>query len=710
MRYIRKQGFYAKKSGGYLVVYPYSTFSPIVLHPSSVVLYSLIDGVSEKSQIFEYIRSIVQNETPPEIEHLEASFQQLIELGLIEKAYAQKQSLDFITVGFKGFWDSFDPNKNYFLEALSHIFIPIIVDPAHEVPSLIFIGDEGGISGYNHLSQESISIGVKTKDKTSDNTFDLTIASQGKEESASEINIPLWAIHFTWIKHYTNKTPDHHLFELNAFSPKYLGERMLQFLDEYYKEEFDGEIYNFWEVKEQNPARITNFNGIKKGALTIGMATYDDYDGVYFTVQSLRLYHPEVMDKVHFLIVDNHPGGAVGEALQKLESSIPNYRYLPFDEFNGTATRDLFFREAQTEYVMSIDSHVLLTAGSLHKLFHFLDSHPDSLDLFQGPMIYDDLRAENYGSSFRPEWGGGMYGVWYADQEAKSASNDPFEIQMHGLGLFVCRKEAWLGFNSRFRGFGGEEGYIHEKFRLAGRKTICLPFMRWLHRFGRPNGTFYANTYEDRIRNYYLAFNEIGWDTAPIDYHFTEMLGKDNLATFSKHIWGQLANPLYYFDAVYFLVPPKEDKKYDEVMELIKKSEISHLVRFFHYEYLPNGEAAYDRANEKIVDNAIKYGFNTVMIIQDKVQTFYDLLVYMARILKNIEKREWASLHIGSDIRNNYISLFDKSLYVPNMNRPPNACIAAFNLEHYYALAYQTQKLENKVVVSDYLKEFELSK
>ncbi|HPN70979.1 MAG TPA: hypothetical protein PLZ32_15730, partial [Saprospiraceae bacterium] len=66
--------------------------------------------------------------------------------------------------------------------------------------------------------------------------------------------------------------------------------------------------------------------------------------------------------------------------------------------------------------------------------------------------------------------------------------------------------------------------------------------------------------------------------------------------------------------------------------------------------------------------------------------------------------------HIGSDIRNNYISLFDKSLYVPNMNRPPNACIAAFNLEHYYALAYQTQKLENKVVVSDYLKEFELSK
>ena len=30
--------------------------------------------------------------------------------------------------------------------------------------------------------------------------------------------------------------------------------------------------------------------------LTIGMATYDDFDGVYFTIQSLRLHHAEVME------------------------------------------------------------------------------------------------------------------------------------------------------------------------------------------------------------------------------------------------------------------------------------------------------------------------------------------------------------------------------------------------------------------------------
>ena len=32
--------------------------------------------------------------------------------------------------------------------------------------------------------------------------------------------------------------------------------------------------------------------------LCIGMATYDDYDGVYFSVQAIRLYHPEVLDQL----------------------------------------------------------------------------------------------------------------------------------------------------------------------------------------------------------------------------------------------------------------------------------------------------------------------------------------------------------------------------------------------------------------------------
>ena len=37
--------------------------------------------------------------------------------------------------------------------------------------------------------------------------------------------------------------------------------------------------------------------------LTVGMATYRDFDGVYFTLQALRLYQD--MEGVELLVVDN---------------------------------------------------------------------------------------------------------------------------------------------------------------------------------------------------------------------------------------------------------------------------------------------------------------------------------------------------------------------------------------------------------------------
>jgi hypothetical protein len=83
----------------------------------------------------------------------------------------------------------------------------------------------------------------------------------------------------------------------------------------------------------------------------------------------------------------------------------------------------------------------------------------------------------------------------------------------------------WPGFNPLFRGFGGEEGYIHEKFRQAGGRTLCLPFLRWLHRFQRPLGVPYSNRWEDRVRNYLIGRRELGLPRDDIEAHFTELLG-----------------------------------------------------------------------------------------------------------------------------------------------------------------------------------------
>ena len=101
----------------------------------------------------------------------------------------------------------------------------------------------------------------------------------------------------------------------------------------------------------------------------------------------------------------------------------------------------------------------------------------------------------------------------------------PKEIPMHGMGLFSCRKSAWLehgGFNPRFRGFGGEEGYIHKKVPQAGHRTLCLPYLKWLHRFGWPRGVPYRLQRLDKLRNYLLGCTELRLDIAPVREHFLD--------------------------------------------------------------------------------------------------------------------------------------------------------------------------------------------
>ena len=256
--------------------------------------------------------------------------------------------------------------------------------------------------------------------------------------------------------------------------------------------------------------------------LTIGMATYDDYDGVYFSLQAIRLFHPEISEKVEFLVIDNNPAGQCAQPLKDLENWIPNYRYVPKGNVSGTAIRDWVFSEARTEFVLCMDCHVFVAPGALKRLIDYFTANPDTPDLVQGPLIYDDLKS--YSTHFKPGWQAGMYGSWDAEPGADDAESPPFEIPMQGLGLFACRRRAWPGFNPAFRGFGGEEGYIHEKFRQRGGKTLCLPFLRWLHRFSRPMGASYPNRWDDRVHNYLTGFREVGWDTAPIIEHFRELL------------------------------------------------------------------------------------------------------------------------------------------------------------------------------------------
>jgi hypothetical protein len=117
----------------------------------------------------------------------------------------------------------------------------------------------------------------------------------------------------------------------------------------------------------------------------------------------------------------------------------------------------------------------------------------------------------------------------------KHASDPPFEIPAMGLGLFSMRKDAWSGFNPLFRGFGGEEGYLHEKVRRMGGKAICLPALRWIHRFTREGQTIpYPLNLWNKVRNHVLGHLEIG---LPLDRLREEFIGRCN---FPEDQWQQI--------------------------------------------------------------------------------------------------------------------------------------------------------------------------
>lgn len=266
----------------------------------------------------------------------------------------------------------------------------------------------------------------------------------------------------------------------------------------------------------------------KTPRLTVGMACYRDFDGVYFTLRSLQLHHPEIWDDMQVIVVDNcpefpqRPADFAGPHTpsERIRTLVARHGgvYVPASSPQGTAfPRDLIFQIAEGDIVICVDSHVLLEPGAFSKTVAWMESNPDCNDLIQGPMLYDDGTVCDH---LRDTWGGNMWGQWGdADPRSKAGAGEPFEIQMHGLGLFGCRRGAWLGFNPHFRAFGGEEGYIHEKYRKAGRRTLCLPWLRWAHRFNETSQD--VRPARDTIRNYVLGFSELDMDLQPIyDFFF----------------------------------------------------------------------------------------------------------------------------------------------------------------------------------------------
>lgn len=249
--------------------------------------------------------------------------------------------------------------------------------------------------------------------------------------------------------------------------------------------------------------------------LSICIPTLANHVEAWFTCQALRIYHD--LTDVEIVLLDNGND-------PHLEAYVNNWgrgklRYLKSANQGTAAAKNAAIENAIGDWVLLLDSHVLLVPGALDKLKTWIIANPDFSGLFHGPLLYDDLVST--ADAMNDEWRGHMWGTWRTATVDREAP--PYEIPMHGMGLFGCKRDKWLGFNSNFRGFGGEEGYIHAKYRQAGNKILCLPFLQWNHYF-RPVPAPYPVNLADRIRNYELGLDELKMDKTPMLEHFKDVL------------------------------------------------------------------------------------------------------------------------------------------------------------------------------------------
>jgi glycosyltransferase involved in cell wall biosynthesis len=331
--------------------------------------------------------------------------------------------------------------------------------------------------------------------------------------------------------------------------------------------------------------------------LSVAIAHYDDLDGAYFTIQDIRKEltfngRQDLLQQIEFVICENNPDSNHARELKNfaIQNLAPekSLSYTIQRENKGTAVaKDSAIAAANGEFILMLDSHVLLcpTTTVFEKLFEFMDENPDTNNLYNGPLVYDNCKSVS--THFRNTWGGGMWGSWatswkcscddfYYDLELsdeelivrstkdskiikecpvcgynfsnleednyyRSLSNDghslavktfdeePFEIFGQGTGCFFVRKEAWLGYNQHARGFGGEECYIHEKFRKAGHKAYCLPFLAWMHKFHRVGTPGYPLEHYYKVRNYVLEYVELGLDLSPVHDYFVNQNDFDEI-------------------------------------------------------------------------------------------------------------------------------------------------------------------------------------
>jgi hypothetical protein len=353
--------------------------------------------------------------------------------------------------------------------------------------------------------------------------------------------------------------------------------------------------------------------------LTIATTAGDDFDGVYFAVQAIRFYHSEILDDVHFLVLDPDPEGPRAAALRGLGGWIPNYTYWGHRS-NGASALDLLFRFGNSEFVLAMAPHVLFAPGALGALIAYLKCHRSTNDLLQGPLL--------------------------SAARVVDPAGRPFEIPGQTPDLLVCRRLAWPGMNPRLVEGAGPDDYVHEKIRRAGGRVVCLPPLRWMRRDDGSGAGSSRQVGRDQVRNHLIAARELGLDPRPAVVAFEAMLGTQAV----EEVGREVDDALEFFDAIYCMVSDRERGASAELREHLRAAGIERPVRRFTAARTPwDPEIGRSLARRSVIDEARWQALGNFLILEDGPALTASVIDGLRDCIPVMRERPWSIAQPGGD-------------------------------------------------------------
>lgn len=274
-----------------------------------------------------------------------------------------------------------------------------------------------------------------------------------------------------------------------------------------------------------SPRQINNLTTRECNMRPITICIHSDgnVEALNLTVASLSValssdVHPATNVKVIDRSVAGMPEAAVATMLRN-NTFVDSYYRVPG---SGLACNyDWAIRSAKHQHVLSVDEGVTVDSRMVSRLARFYDQFP----LFNGLMhgVLCDTAWQPIGTTVLPDWVGPHFGMLDLDTELVDATAEMKRIPMGDFRLFAVRRDAWLGFANGIYGSHGLAGPIHEKYRLFGQHTWCIPFMRWQSSLNQMTTVTSPDADAERMNNIFCGFYEVGMASRDVLMHFMQL-------------------------------------------------------------------------------------------------------------------------------------------------------------------------------------------